>query len=328
MALTNDKKLKLFRNLVRAMTLDQMMMRLIRTGRLVGFYHEGGVALAPSVAAGTFLEKTDPSWPHLRGHGVAHLLSRGIDPKTYFAEHMGREAGCCKGRSSFHMSFPDFHIWGASGNIGANFPISVGLGFAAKHRKKGQIVMNCSGDGSYAEGRAHEAMLMAANWSLPIVFWCENNLMSQHSALADVFPGERISVLAPGYGIPADVVNGQDLFACGEAALKAIAYARSGKGPYMVECVTVRCHEHSVGSVNKAGTQQRAPELMAKWRHDLDPAKLAGKRLIEDGVATEAQIAEIWAETAKEPAEIEAFCEQSPRATPPIEDLVTAVYAA
>ena len=113
-----------------------------------------------------------------------------------------------------------------------------------------------------------------------------------------------------------------------EAALKAIAHTRSGKGPYMVECVTVRCHEHSVGSVNKAGTQQRAPELMAKWRHDLDPAKLAAKRLIEDGVATEEQITEIWAETAKEPAEIEAFCEQSPRATPPIEDLVTAVYAA
>lgn len=328
MALTNEQKLTLFSDLVRAMTLDQMMMRLIRTGRLVGFYHEGGVQLAPTVASGAFLRKTDPSWPHLRGHGVGHMLSRGIDVKPYFAEHMGREAGCCKGRTSFHMSYPEFHMWGASGNIGANFPISVGLGFAAKHRKTEQVVMNCSGDGSYGEGRAHEALLMAANWALPIVFWCENNQMSQHTALSDVFPGERISVLAPGYGIPAEVVDGQDVFACGEAALRAIAHARSGKGPYMVECITVRCHEHSVGSVNKAGATLRDPEQMSAWRKDLDPAKLAAMRLIDDGVASEADIAEVWARAAKEPDEIEAFCDQSPKATPPIEDLVRAVYAA
>ncbi len=328
MALSNEQKLALFTNIVRAMTLDQMMMRLIRTGRLVGFYHEGGVALAPSVASGAFLRKSDPSWPHLRGHGVAHMLSRGVDVKPYFAEHMGREAGCCKGRTSFHMSFPEFHMWGASGNIGANFPLSVGFGFAAKRKETGQVVMNCSGDGSYAEGRAHEALLMAALWALPIVFWCENNQMSQHSALADVFPGVRVSALAPGYGIPAKVVDGQDVFACGEAALEAVAHARSGKGPYMVECLTVRCHEHSVGSVNKAGVMFRDPEQMAAWRRDLDPAKLAAARLIEDGVATEADIAEIQARAAKEPEEIEAFCNRSPKATPPIEDLVKAVYAA
>ncbi len=328
MRLSNEQKLVLYRNLARAMTLDRLMLRLIRTGKLVGFYHEGGIALAPGVAAGSFLRKTDALSPHYRGHGLAHLLSKGIDPKAYVAEHMGRTTGCCKGRSSYHWSFPAYHVFGLSGNIGANFPACVGYGFAAKYKKSGQIVMNCSGDGSYCEGRSHEGMLMAANWQLPIIFWCENNSMAQHTAITETFPSQHPSDLAGGYGIPSRVVDGQDLFACGEAAVAAIDHVRNGKGPIFVECTVLRVHEHSVGSVNKAGTVTRDPELMAQWRETRDPETLAAQNLITEGGATKAELDKIKAEAAREAEEIEEFCEQSPKATPPIEELMRGVYAA
>jgi TPP-dependent pyruvate/acetoin dehydrogenase alpha subunit len=327
MPLTNEQKMALFRNLVRAMTFDQLMLRLIRSGRLVGFYHEGSIAMAPGVAAGSFLEKSDILWPHLRGHGIAHMVGKGIDITTYFAEHMGRVTGCCKGRSSYHCSFPDDHVHGWSGNMGANFPMSVGYGFSAKYKKSGQVVMSCSGDGSYGEGRAHEAMLMAANWKLPVIFWCENNQMSQHTAITDIFPGQFISALAAGYGIPAKVVDGHDLFACGEAALSAIDHARQGKGPIFIESVMVRPHEHSVGSVNAAGTKKRDPEQMAQWKATLDPQKAAAKSLLEERLMTQKQIKQIIADAGKEADAIEEFCEQSPKAIPPIEELIAGVYA-
>jgi TPP-dependent pyruvate/acetoin dehydrogenase alpha subunit len=325
--LTNDQKLLLFRNLSLSVALDRLMMRLIRSGRMTGFYHEGGLAMAPGVAAGSFLDKDDIMWPHYRGHGIAHMIAKGADVKRYVAEHMGREAGCCKGRSSYHVSFPKNHLAGYSGNIAANFGICVGYGLAAKYKRTGQIVMNCSGDGSYGEGRSHEGMLMSANWKLPVIFWCESNGMMQHTSMREAFPGPEISLLAAGYGIPAVNVDGQDLFACGEAALAAIAHVREGKGPYFVECMTLRAQEHSVGGVNYAGTSERAPELMQEWKLHRDPLKLAGARLIDEGLMTQEGIDALQAEADSEADRMEAFAEASPKAMPGIEELQASVYA-
>jgi len=326
--LTQDQKLLVFRNLARAMAVDRLMMRLIRGGKLVGFYHEGGLAMAPGTAAGTFLRQDDAMWAHYRAHGIPHILSKGVDIKRYVAEHMGREAGCCKGRSSYHASFPADHIFGYSGNIGANFGVSVGYGLAAKYKRTNQIVMNCSGDGSYGEGRCHEAMLMTANWKLPVIFWCETNDMMQHTSMKDAFPGPDISILAAGYGIPALIADGQDLFACAEAALFAVAHARSGAGPYFVECKTLRAQEHSVGGVNYEGPIERDPKLMEKWKAERDPFKLAGVRLIKEGLITQAGIDRIKTEADLEADEMEAFSEASPKAMPSIETLLATVYAA
>jgi TPP-dependent pyruvate/acetoin dehydrogenase alpha subunit len=328
MSLTIEQMRVLHRNLFRAVTLDKMMMRLIRVGKLAGFYHEGGIALAPGVAAGSFLQQHDIMWPHYRAHGIAHMLSKGIDIKRFIAEHMGREDGCCKGRSSFHPSFPKDHVFGYSGNIGANFPMSVGYGFAAKYKQSGQVVMNCSGDGSYGEGRCHEAMLMAANWKLPIIFWCEANGMAQHSNIRDLFPGPDISSLAAGYGIPASIVDGQDLFACAEEALRAIEHTRLGSGPIFIECKTLRAQEHGVGHVNFEGPKPRDPKLMEEWKETRDPLKLASARLVQEKVLTQEDIDRIAAEVAQEAEDIEAFCEASPKALPSIAEMQAAVYAA
>lgn len=326
--LANDDSVTLFRNLARAMAQDRLMMRLIRSGRLVGFYHEGGIALAPGTAAGHYLKKDDIMWAHYRGHGLAHMLSKGIDIKPYFAEHMGREAGCCGGRSSFHMSYPDDHIFCLSGNIGANFPMSVGYGLAAKRKGLGQVVMNCSGDGSYGEGRSHEALLVAANWKLPIIFWCESNGMAQHSSMKDIFPMPNISGLAAGFGIEAHIVDGQDLFACAEMALYAVDHARAGKGPIFIECKTLRAQEHSVGGVNYEGGTPRDATLMESWKLERNPLRIAEEKLLSSKTLTRPQVDQIYKEVEAECDEIEAFAEASPKALPSIAELQTAIYAA
>ena len=328
MRLTKDQQVRLYTNLARAMAGDRMMMRVIRAGRMVGFYHEGGVALAPGVAAGSFLNQDDAMCPHYRAHGLAHTMSKGVDVKRYIAEHMGREAGCCAGRSSFHISYPGDHIFGSSGNIGANFPMAIGYGFAARYKNSGQVVMNCSGDGSYGEGRAHEAMLMSSLWQLPVIFWCENNGMSQHSTLASLFPGDRISKLAAGYNMPSMVVDGQDLFACGEAALQAIEHVRSGKGPIFVECLTLRSQEHNVGGLNNEGPTPRDQALMDQWKAEKDPLRLAERVLLKKKLLSAEEIERIKQEAEREADALEAFSEASPKAMPSVESLMSAVYAA
>jgi len=327
MALTKKQKQLLFTNLTRAMTIDRMMMRCIRTGKFVGFYHEGGISLAPGVAAGSFLRRDDAIWSHYRGHGVAHSISKGIDFKAYLAEHMGREAGCCKGRSSFHASFPDDYLFASSGNIGANFPTCTGYGFAAKYKGNDQVVMNCSGDGSYHEGRAYEGLHMAMTWNLPIIFWCENNGMAQSSALLDVFPIDELSKVPASLGMRTLKADGQDLFACGEVALDAIAHARQGKGPIFVELKVLRSQEHNVGGLNNEGVKPRSQQLMEEWKATRDPLKLAQATILEEGIFTQAEIDQISADAEQEAEDMELYCEQSPKATPSVEELMAGVYA-
>jgi len=327
MALSKEQKVELYRDLVRAMAFDRMMLRIIRAGKMVGFYHEGGIALAPGVAAGFFLNRDDPMWIHYRAHGIAHMVSKRVDLKSYIAEHMGREAGCCKGRSSFHPSFPDDHIFGLSGNIGANFPASVGYGFAAKYKGKGQVVMNCSGDGSYQEGRAYEGLHMAAKMQLPIIFWCENNGMAQHSALKDIFPISEFAPVAESLGIRTITADGQNLFACGEAARTAVDHARGDNGPIFVELKVLRSQEHNVGGINYEGPRPRSAELMQQWVNERSPLVLAAQHLLAQKILTQDAIDRIAADAEKEAGELEAYCDDSPRARPSIESLMEGVFA-
>lgn len=325
--LSSEQKSLLFANLARVTAVDRLMVRLLRIGKLVGFYHEGGIALAPGVGATSFLRRDDIVCPHYRGHGIAYMLPKGIDLRTYVAEHMGREAGCCRGRSSFHCCFPDDHVFALSGNVGANFPVSIGYGYAAKLKRRGQIVITSSGEGSYGEGRAHEAMLMCALWRLPVIFWCENNGIAQYSEQRDIFPGDRVSKLAAGYGIPSQVVDGQDLFACGEAALNAIAYVREGHGPIFMELMTLRAQEHAVGGLNMSGARPRDPQLMEEWKRTRDPLQLAGRALVDDGILTTADLERVLAEAERDAEALEAFGDASAKAMPSSDQLLATVYA-
>lgn len=313
--LTKDEKKLLFENLVRADEYDRTMYKRMMQGKLLGFYHPGEGAIAPGIGAATFLEKEDILSPHHRAHGMAHALAKGVELKTYLAEHTGKATGCSAGRSSFHMSFPEDKIYMFSGFIGFNFAPSVGYGYAAKMSKRGQVVMLCSGDGSYGQGRAHEAMLMAQNMKLPIIFWCENNGMAIHSTASEMHPMPDISSLADGYGMPKMIVDGQDVFACAEAARVAIAHARAGNGPMFVECKTLRLKEHDIGTPDLVGSTPRSQEEIDKLA-EREPVRLAIARVIEEGLFSEQDIAALRTAAQEEVEAAWAWADEQPLKTP------------
>jgi TPP-dependent pyruvate/acetoin dehydrogenase alpha subunit len=326
MSMTSEQMVQLYHNLLRANEYNKMMHRRIMSGKLIGFYHPAEGAFAPGVGACTFLNDDDNLSPHHRGHGISHMLSKGIDIKYYLAEHTGKETGCCKGRSAFHFSFPDKKVYMMSGYIGYNFAPSVGWGWAAKRRKQGQVVMNCSGDGSYGQGRAHEAMLMAMNWKLPIIFFCENNGMAIHSRATDMHPTEDISSLAQGYGMPAVIVDGQDVFAVAEVAQAAIERARADRGPTFVEAKTLRFQEHDVGTPDLSGWEERSEEEHLEMRKR-EPVTIATDRILAEEIMTQAEIDQMAEEVAKEVVEAEEFADSSAIARPPEEELLADVFA-
>jgi len=316
----------LMRNLIRARHFDEMMVRRMMQGRLIGFYHPAEGHLAPGVGACSFLNRDDNMNPHHRGHGMPHMLSKNIPMHTYLAEHTGKATGCCEGRSAFHFSFPDDKVYQMSGFIGHNFAPSVGWAWAAKRRGQGQVVMNCSGDGSYGQGRAHEAMLMAANWKLPMVFLCENNGMSIFASASEMHPTENVSSLASGFDMPAVVVDGQDVFAVAEAALEAIERARTGGGPTFVEAKCLRFREHDIGTPDLEGWEDRSDEALAHMR-EREPVRVATERVLAEGLMTQDQIDALNEEALAEVADVEAFADESPIARPPVAELEAAVFA-
>jgi pyruvate dehydrogenase E1 component alpha subunit len=183
-----------------------------------------------------------------------------------------------------------------------------------------------SGDGSYGQGGAHEAMLFAMNWKLPIIFFCENNGMAIHSTSADMHPMPDISSLAQGYGMPAVVIDGQDVFAVAETVIAARKHALAGKGPIFVEAKTLRLREHDVGTPDLARAEPRDAKYLEELKQR-DPVVLATKRVLAEKVLTRKQIDKIYEEAVEEVAAVEKFADDSPIAQPSIEELQAGVYA-
>ena len=326
MALDKAQKTLLYRNLVRADHYNRMMYRRMMQGKLIGFYHPAEGAIAPGVGASSFLNKDDNLSPHHRGHGITHMMCKGIDIKYYLAEHTGKVTGCCQGRSAFHFSFPEHKVYMMSGFIGYNFAPAVGWGLAAKRRGTGQVVMNCSGDGSYGQGRAHEALLMAQNWKLPIIFFCENNGMSIFSTAGEMHPTPDISSMALAYDMPSVICDGQDVFDVAEAVLPAIERARRGEGPTFVEAKTLRFNEHDIGTPDLSGWEERSDEEHEKMR-EREPVRVATERVLAEGVLTRADIDRMNAEAEAEIAAVEEFADSSEIARPPEAELLADVFA-
>lgn len=323
--LTDDQKKTLFTNLLRAFHFDKMMYRRMMQGKLIGFYHPAEGGIAPGVGACSFLNVDDNLNPHHRGHGITHMLSKGIDVKTFLAEHTGKETGCCKGRSAFHFHYPDHKVYQQSGFIGHNFAPSVGWGWAAKRRNKSQVVMNCSGDGSYGEGRAHEALLMAQNWKLPIVFLCENNSMAIFSTSEEMHPMPNISSLADGYGMRSEVVDGQDVFCVAEAALNAIEIARRGDGPTLLEAKTERFKEHDIGTPDLCGWEERT-QAQYDQMHEREPVKIATEKVLEWGLLSQGEIDDLHQRALDEVTAVETYADESPIARPSEQELLADVF--
>jgi TPP-dependent pyruvate/acetoin dehydrogenase alpha subunit len=304
-------------------------MRLIRAfedraaeqfaaGQIPGFVHlyAGEEAIAVGVCAA--LADADLITSTHRGHG--HCIAKGVDVKAMMAELYGKATGACNGKGgSMHIADVDKGMLGANGIVGAGGPLACGSGLMAKVKGTDQVTICFFGDGAAEQGTMHESMNLASIWKLPIVFVCENNGFAQttpshyHCAAADI--ADR----ATAYNMPGFAVDGTDLFAVYEAATEAIARARRGDGPTLIECKAFRYYGHFQGDNLSYYTDADRASQQAR-----DPIEKFRKRVLERGLLTEQELAAVdaWAKESLDGAV--KFAEESPYPTP--EQVYTDVY--
>jgi pyruvate dehydrogenase E1 component alpha subunit len=200
-----------------------------------------------------------------------------------FAEFLGKEIGYCRGRGgSMHIADIPGGNLGATGVVGGGIPTAVGIALALQMRRSKQILLSYFGDGASNEGEFHESLNMASTWKLPVVFICDNNQYGMSMHRTKVMNIENISERAASYGIPGVTVDGNDILAVYDAVTTAVAHARAGNGPSLVDCLTYRWRGHSKSDRNLYRTSQEIEE----WKQKC-PIKRFKKVLVDAAVMTD-----------------------------------------
>jgi pyruvate dehydrogenase E1 component alpha subunit len=274
-----ETRLALYEQVVRIRRFEERAYRLFMDGLVKGTSHLslGMEAVAAGVA--TSMQPDDYTFCTYRGH--AHTLSRGAPMDAVMGELLGRASGVCGGKGgSMHLTDVEHGVMGSYAIIGAHLPIANGAAWSSQVRGTDQVTACFFGDGTTNIGAFHEALNFAAVWKLPIVFFCENNLYMEYTAIGDVTAVERPAAdRASAYGLEPIVVDGNDPEAVYLVAEKAFARARAGEGPSLIEALTYRHGGHSRADPGK----YRPDEEVAEWM-TRDPFNTYRARLIELGV--------------------------------------------
>lgn len=296
-------------------TAEQLYMR----GLVHGTMHLSIGQEASAVGAVAALEPEDYILSTHRGHG--HCIAKGADLGRMMAEFMGKETGYCRGRGgSMHIADVEGGNLGANGIVAGGIPIAAGVGLSLQMQGSRKVCLNFFGDGAANEGAFHEALNMAAIWKLPVIFFCENNTYAMSMAVSQAFAIETISQRAVAYGMPGVTVDGNDLAAVYAATVEAVARARAGAGPSLIEARTYRWRGHSKSDRNLYRTQAEIEE----WKQK-DPIIRLRAKLFEAGLLSEAEAEAIARQARADVDAAVAFAEASPEPDP--ERLEDEVYA-
>lgn len=222
-----------------------------------------------------------------RGHG--HALALGMSLRSLMSETLGKAAGCCKGKGgSMHMTDASIGLLGANAIVGAQLPIAVGAALTAQVKKTGAISVAFFGEGASNIGAFHESLNMASIMKLPVLFLCENNVYGEYSVWSKTTPIENIADRAAAYGMPGQIVDGQDTELVYTAVAAAAKRARAGDGPTLIEFKTYRYKGHSR---NDTAPYRPAGELDAWLKRD--PITLLKERMITEKQLDEAEFEEM-----------------------------------
>jgi pyruvate dehydrogenase E1 component alpha subunit len=316
--LTKDKLLWIYERMRLIREFENRAADLFAQGKVPGFVHlyAGEEAIAIGVCA--HLTDRDYITSTHRGHG--HCIAKGVDINAMMAELFGKKTGSCKGKGgSMHIADATKGMLGANGIVGAGGPLACGSGLTAKVKGTDQVTICFFGDGAAEQGTMHESMNLASIWKLPVIFVCENNGFAQttpshyHCAAVDI--ADR----ATGYNMPGFSVDGTDLFAVYEAAGEAIARARRGEGPTLIECKAFRYYGHFQGDNLSYYTEEDKAQQKAR-----DPIDKFTQRVLDRKLLSEAELAEIDARAKKVLDEAVRFAEESPY--PALDEILTDVY--
>jgi len=263
---------ELYRRMLTIRKFEEKTARMYAEGEIPGFVHlyVGEEAVAVGVCAA--LAQGDSITSTHRGHG--HLIAKGGRLDLMMAELCGKRAGYCKGKGgSMHIADLDLGILGANGIVGGGLGIAIGAAYSARLRGTRQVSVAFFGDGASNEGLFHEALNMSSAWRLPVVFVCENNQFGVSTRIDRVTRESDLSKRALAYGLPAAVVDGNDVEAVERAGREAVARAREGLGPTLLVAKTFRHRGHFEGEV----VSYWAEEELARWKANDPVARLSAR---------------------------------------------------
>jgi pyruvate dehydrogenase E1 component alpha subunit len=299
-----EHALELLRQMVRIRRFEERCVELYSATKIRGFLHLYIGEEAVAVGAMQALGPEDAVVATYREHG--HALARGVSAESIMAEMFGRVEGCSRGRGgSMHLFDAPTRFYGGNAIVGGGLPLAVGLALAEKLRGTQAVTACFFGEGAVAEGEFHETMNLAALWSLPVLFLCENNLYAMGTALERSESETNLTLKAASYEMPAWHVDGMDVLAVEDAARRAVQTVRAGGGPCFVEFQTYRFRAHSMYDPEL----YRSKEEVERWKqHDPIDVFLARTEgvlsatdvgAIEDQIAAEIDTAVAFAEAGE-----------------------------
>jgi len=314
----NNYDLDLLQNMYKKMLLirrfEEKAGQLYGMGKIGGFCHLYIGQEAVVVGIQSVQIEGDSVVTSYRDHG--HMLACDMDPKGVMAELTGREDGYSKGKGgSMHMFSREKGFFGGHGIVAAQVPIGAGLAFAHKYNGNKNVAITYFGDGAANQGQVYESYNIAALWKLPVIFVIENNKYGMGTSVNRSSAGDNLSDRGKAYGIVAGIVDGMDVIAVRDAALKAMDYCRSGKGPYILEMKTYRYRGHSMSDPAKYRTRDEVDEIkqnsdpINNIKSILDKFGLKDESLkvIDTEIKSIVANAATFAQESLEPSEAELF---------------------
>ena len=299
-----------YETMLRIRRFEERTLMLYGQQKIRGFCHVyiGQEAIAGGMV--TAIRPEDAVITAYRQHGTA--LSRGIPAKACMAELFGKATGVVKGKGgSMHFFSKEKRFFGGNGIVGAQIPIGTGIAFAEKYKGTDNLCVTMFGDGAARQGALYESFNMAMTWKLPVLYICENNGYAMGTSVERTSNVEDLYKIGAAFDMPSEPVNGMDPIAVHEALTRAAEHIRSGKGPYYLEIKTYRYKGHSVSDPAKYRTKEELKEYK-----DQDPVKGLEAKLLEEGIATEAEVKEIKDKIKIEIDEAVKFAEESPYPDP------------
>jgi pyruvate dehydrogenase E1 component alpha subunit len=308
----------LLRAMLRIRRFEETCAELYSAGKIRGFLHLYIGEEAVAVGVMDALNTADAVVATYREHG--HALARGISANSLMAEMFGKQEGCSRGRGgSMHVFDSATRFYGGNAIVGGGLPIAVGLALADVHLGRSRVTACFFGDGAVAEGEFHESMNLAALWSLPVLFVCENNLYAMGTHIERALSQTDLAAKARTYGMATDSVDGMDVVAVEEAARRASDMVRNGGGPFFLECRTYRFRAHSMFDAEL----YRDKAEVDTWKQR-DPIALLRSRLTAANALDDAALAAIEAEVQREVAHAVGFAEAG--SWEPVEQITHDVY--
>jgi len=317
-----DEKIQLLRQMFRIRRFEQTALKYYQTGAMGGFLHL--YIGQESVAVGTIslCNQDDQIIAGYRSHG--HALASGMSMNDCMAELFGKATGCSKGKGgSMHLFAPDKNYWGGHGIVAGQTPLGLGLAFALKYKNVKGCCLCYLGDGAVNQGVYHESLNLASLWNLPVIYIIENNQYSMGTSLerSSAYK-DCLAARAEGYNIEWDRINGESIYEIRAHAWKAMERARNESRPSVLEIATYRYYGHSVSDA--MAKKYRDPAEIEKYRQFHDPLRLWQRRLLEEEIVSQEQIAELDAAAQAEADAAVEFAKSSP--LPELQEIFSDVY--